>query len=205
MGMGSGTATQAKAAWRARLLARRAARDPREIRAAGAAIAAVGVGLSGGAATVAAYLAKRDEPPTDPLVGALRRAGIRVLLPVVVGDRLDWVADAGSRRPGAFGIDEPVGDPLGETALASVDIVFVPALAVDRRGVRLGRGRGYYDRALAAPAARRQKGAEGFAPRLIVGVVYDDELVDALPAADHDVRLDGALTPGGWHPAGATG
>ena len=62
----------------------------------------------------------------------------------------------------------------------------MPALAVDRAGVRLGRGAGFYDRSLplADPAAR------------LVAVVRDDELVDRLPAEPHDVRMTHALTPG---------
>ncbi len=64
-------------------------------------------------------------------------------------------------------------------------MVFVPALAVDRAGVRLGRGAGFYDRSLplADPAAR------------LVAVVRDDELVDEIPAEPHDVRMTHALTP----------
>ena len=64
-------------------------------------------------------------------------------------------------------------------------MILVPALAVDRTGVRLGRGAGFYDRSLplADPAAR------------LVAVVRDDELVDHLPAEPHDVRMTHALTP----------
>ncbi|MGH8967718.1 MAG: 5-formyltetrahydrofolate cyclo-ligase, partial [Actinomycetes bacterium] len=65
--------------------------------------------------------------------------------------------------------------------------VLVPALAVDRDGNRLGRGAGFYDRSLiyASPHAR------------LVAVVRDDELVGALPADAHDVRMTHALTPSG--------
>jgi len=64
--------------------------------------------------------------------------------------------------------------------------VLVPALAVDRRGVRLGRGGGFYDRSLplCAPGAR------------LVAVVRDEEVVDELPAEPHDVPMTHALTPG---------
>ncbi len=70
--------------------------------------------------------------------------------------------------------------------MASASLVLVPALAVDRAGVRLGRGAGFYDRSLAMadPAAR------------LVAVVRDDELVDSLPGEDHDVPMTHALTPG---------
>jgi 5-formyltetrahydrofolate cyclo-ligase len=63
----------------------------------------------------------------------------------------------------------------------------VPALAVDRAGVRLGRGAGFYDRTLplASPAA------------LLVAVVRDDEIVDRLPTEPHDVPVTHALTPNG--------
>jgi 5-formyltetrahydrofolate cyclo-ligase len=64
-------------------------------------------------------------------------------------------------------------------------VVFVPALAVDRAGVRLGRGAGFYDRTL--PLAR--------AATRLVAVVRDDELVDQIPAEPHDVPMTHALTP----------
>jgi 5-formyltetrahydrofolate cyclo-ligase len=74
---------------------------------------------------------------------------------------------------------------LPAEAVADATIVFVPALAVDGAGVRLGRGAGFYDRSLplADPAAR------------LVAVVRDDELVDRIPAERHDVRMTHALTP----------
>jgi 5-formyltetrahydrofolate cyclo-ligase len=63
--------------------------------------------------------------------------------------------------------------------------MLVPALAVDRRGVRLGRGRGFYDRSL----VHRQVGAP------LIAVVRDDEVVDELPVEPHDVAMTHALTP----------
>ena len=64
-------------------------------------------------------------------------------------------------------------------------VVLVPALAVDRRGVRLGRGAGFYDRSLTL--------ARPDTP--LIAVVRDDELLDRLPAEPHDVRMTHALTP----------
>jgi 5-formyltetrahydrofolate cyclo-ligase len=72
------------------------------------------------------------------------------------------------------------------TAIAAADLVLLPALGADRHGVRLGRGAGYYDRSLvfASPATD------------LVAVVRDAELVERLPAQDHDIPMTGALTPG---------
>lgn len=185
----------AKAALRRRLRAARAERSPQVRAAAGLALqaaAAVVFEPAGPALTVTAYAAVDAEPPTDELLEALRRRGVRVLLPVLAENRqLDWAAYAG---PGALarsahGLREPTGPRLGAAALQEADVVLVPALAVDRRGTRLGQGGGYYDRALAGP------------PRaaLVLAVVYDEEVVDTLPVEAHDVSVGGALTPGGVH------
>ena len=100
---------------------------------------------------------------------------------------------AGFPRPpellerGPLGLLEPPPPYLGPDALARARLVLVPALAVDRQGNRLGRGRGYYDRALAElPAAVR-----------VLAVVFDDELLDDVPTEAHDRPVTGALLPSG--------
>ena len=141
------------------------------------------------AATVCAYVPVGSEPGSIELVDSLHRRGVRVLLPVARADiaGLQW----GEYRPGAlveatFGLREPAPPWSGGDAISDASVILVPALAVDRSGVRLGRGAGFYDRALplADPAAR------------LIAVVRDDELVDALPAEPHDVPMTHALTPG---------
>lgn len=128
------------------------------------------------------------------LVDTLLRLGARVLLPVARSDAagvprpLQW----GEYRPGELidaplGLKQPAQPWLPADTLAAASTVLVPALAVDRTGVRLGRGAGFYDRSLplADPAAR------------LIAVVRDEELIDRLPAEDHDVRMTHALTPSG--------
>ncbi|BCO34631.1 hypothetical protein MHEC_10640 [Mycobacterium heckeshornense] len=88
---------------------------------------------------------------------------------------------------GRFGLLEPAAPWLPASALTEADLVLVPALAVDRRGVRLGRGRGFYDRSLVSCGPRAR----------LVAVVRDQELVDELPCEPHDVAMTHALTPGG--------
>ena len=138
--------------------------------------------------TVCGYLAVGSEPGSAALLDVLRAAGHRVLLPVVVGAApLDWAEYTGpdGLRAGPHGLREPAGPRLGPDALGGADLVLVPALAVDRSGVRLGKGGGHYDRSL--PLVR---------PGVpVVAVVRDAELVPALPVEPHDVRMVAAVTP----------
>jgi 5-formyltetrahydrofolate cyclo-ligase len=145
---------------------------------------------------VALYGSLPDEPGTGPLRAALRTRGTRVLLPVVADEKhLDWAEDTGELAAvaGAAGLPlpEPPGPRLGPDALADAEVVIVPALAVDVHGTRLGRGRGYYDRALhhVSPDA------------LVLAMVHDDEVLDAdtpVPGDTHDVAVHGAVTPTRW-------
>jgi 5-formyltetrahydrofolate cyclo-ligase len=179
------TVTKSKPAWRAELLAARS-NVPLPVRATEARALASWVGALSG--TVCAYHPVGSEPGSVRLLDALLTAGCRVLLPVVVpGSPLDWAVYTGRDclKPGPYRLVEPVGPLLGALAIAVADTVLVPALAVDRRGMRLGRGGGYYDRSLvyAAPGAA------------LVAVVRDSEVVTRLPAEPHDVPMTAALTP----------
>jgi len=148
------------------------------------------------AATVAAYVSVATEPGTGPLIEELAAAGKRVLLPVLLPDGdLDWAAYDGpaSLAPARLGLLEPAGPRLGPGAVATADVVLVPALAVDRSGMRLGRGGGSYDRAL----ARVPVGT------FVCALLYDDELVDEVPRAGHDRAVTAVVTPRGVSRAGA--
>jgi 5-formyltetrahydrofolate cyclo-ligase len=186
-----GDPAAAKAALRARLLAARRARPAAERAAASAALGAALVAGAGGARTVAAHVPDELEPGHGRLPAALTASGARVLLPVVPaqGRALAWAVHDGELTPGRFGLLEPVGPRLGPAALAEADVVVVPALAVSRTGVRLGRGGGYYDRAL----------AHARPDAVLVAVLFDGELLDDLPAEAHDHRVTAVVTPsGGW-------
>jgi 5-formyltetrahydrofolate cyclo-ligase len=134
------------------------------------------------AGTVAAYYSVGTEPPTRSLVYALWKRGTYVLLPRSRhGENLGWASFEGpdSMAPAAHGLLEPT-EPA-TAAITSADLVIVPALAADRRGNRLGRGRGYYDRALPLVG-----------PLIpTIALLYDGELLDELPAGplDHPVRM----------------
>jgi 5-formyltetrahydrofolate cyclo-ligase len=181
----------AKSALRERFLARRRERPVALRDAATAALTTALLRGLAGVRAVAAYVPHEDEPGHGRIPAAFTQLGARVLLPVVPmeGRELTWAVDTGRLTPGRFGLLEPLGPRLGPTAIGTADVVVVPALAVASDGVRLGRGGGYYDRAL--------QHARGDA--VLVALVFDDELIDELPSEPHDRRVTAVVTPsGGW-------
>jgi 5-formyltetrahydrofolate cyclo-ligase len=183
---------EAKTSRRRVVSAGRAARSAAEREQAGDALAELAVRHWAGVTAVAAYVSVGDEPPTWQLLERLLERGVRLLLPIVDGRALEWAEYAGPEQlvPSAYGLLEPTTPRVGHDALREVDVVLVPALCVDRGGVRLGKGGGYYDRTLGElpPTPMRPP---------LVAVVYDDEVVDDLPVEPHDVPVDAALTPSG--------
>jgi 5-formyltetrahydrofolate cyclo-ligase len=181
----------AKSAWRERILTRRRERPVAERDAAAAALTTALLRGLAGVRAFAAYVPEEDEPGHGRIPAAFTQLGARVLLPVVPmeGRELTWAVDTGRLTPGRFGLLEPLGPRLGPTAIGTADVVVVPALAVASDGVRLGRGGGYYDRALEHVRA----------DAVLVALVFDDELVEKLPSEAHDRRVTAVVTPsGGW-------
>jgi 5-formyltetrahydrofolate cyclo-ligase len=181
----------AKSALRELGLARRLARTADDRSAATAAVTTALLDGLAGASVVAAFAPDETEPGHGRLPAAYSRLGARILLPVVPeeGRALLWAVGTGGLVPGRFGLLEPVGPRLGPTAIGTADVVVVPALMVARNGARLGRGGGYYDRAL----RHVRPGA------VLVAVVFDDELLDELPVEAHDRQVHAVVTPsGGW-------
>ncbi|HTX95180.1 MAG TPA: 5-formyltetrahydrofolate cyclo-ligase [Mycobacterium sp.] len=185
-------ATTSKAALRERLLAaRRGVAD--DVRGAEARRLRdqLEPAVSSGS-TVCAYVPVGSEPGSIELVDMLLRRSGRVLLPVArlgadgAAMPLRWAEyRPGTLICGRWGLLEPPEPWLPASAVAEAGLVLVPALAVDRSGVRLGRGQGFYDRSLdrCNPQAR------------LIAVVRDTELIDELPAEPHDIPMTHALTP----------
>ena len=141
-----------------------------------------------GAASVACYLSAVHEPDTRPFINWARAEGLRVLFPISREDGLlDWTAATPEEQEtiGLFGMPEPLGELLGPIAINDVDLILVPAASVDVTGMRLGWGRGYFDKTLGS--------MERCPP--VYAVVFDREVVDAVPSERHDQRVDGAVTP----------
>lgn len=116
-------------------------------------------------------------------IAFLRKWGERkkFFLPRVNGVNLDILPyDQTRLELGSFQIEEPTGDDL--TDPAEIELIIVPAVAFDRNGNRLGRGKGFYDRLLQTTRATK------------IGVGYDFQLIEEIPAEPHDVPMDMVIT-----------
>jgi 5-formyltetrahydrofolate cyclo-ligase len=136
---------------------------------------------------LAAYFPVRSELDTLPLLRRLVREGWELALPVIVDNEPlefhEWTFGA-PMQTGPFGIPQPVG-----SALVSPSVLLVPLLAFDKRCYRLGYGGGHYDRTLAA--LRKERSIVG------IGLAFNEQEVEEVPACPYDERLDWILTPSG--------
>ncbi|HEX6366721.1 MAG TPA: 5-formyltetrahydrofolate cyclo-ligase [Agromyces sp.] len=142
---------------------------------------------STGAESISCYLSMPTEPDTRPFLEWAEARGIRVLFPVTREDGLlDWtVGEEHSETLGLHGVPEAIGELLGPMAINDVDLILVPAAAIDRTGMRLGWGRGYFDKTLGS--------MERCPP--VYAVVFDSEFVEQVPREVHDQPVNGVVTP----------
>jgi 5-formyltetrahydrofolate cyclo-ligase len=148
---------------------------------------------------VAGYLCFDGEPDISAALSGLSRKGVEVNLPVITASVKQaslifrrWLK-TGTSSPSSkleqnnFGVHEPV---IGDQAKAGeLDIVFMPLVAWDSTGGRLGMGAGYYDRALEDVADLAQP--------LRIGIAFEAQCAESLPMTDFDVRLHGIVTENG--------
>ncbi|WP_448720843.1 5-formyltetrahydrofolate cyclo-ligase [Microbacterium natoriense] len=180
----------AKRALRAELRERRQLLSDAQRETAAAAIGARLDALvdSIGARSISCFLSTTTEPGTRDFVARAVRRGIRVLLPITRADGLlDWAVatDDGEIAEGLHGLPEPTGEVLSPMAVNDVDLMIIPAAAVDRTGMRMGWGRGYFDKTIGS----MQKCPPVYA------VIYDSEVLDSLPREVHDQPVTGVVTP----------
>lgn len=138
----------------------------------------------------AAYVPIDSEPGGSALPARLADAlppGGRLIVPLLLpSNDLDWAVFSGEVVEGPHGLREPAGVPLGVDVISEASLVIVPALAVDGSGMRLGRGGGSYDRALARATSA-----------FTVALLHDGELIADVPAEAHDRPVDAVVTPSG--------
>jgi 5-formyltetrahydrofolate cyclo-ligase len=187
--MDSDTAAHRKRALRAEIRERRQNLTATERSSATAGITRNLVDLTTdlSARSIACYLSTTIEPDTRPFLNWAHAQGLRVLLPISRDDGLlDWTTgDGETETEGLFGLPEPVGELLGPIAINDVDLIIIPAASVDAKGMRMGWGRGYFDKTLGS--------MEKCPP--VYAVLFDGELVDEVPRERHDQPVDGAVTP----------
>lgn len=163
----------------------RVSEDQRQLAAANAATQVLELPGWRRARHVAGYLATPEEFDCSPLLLAAHGAGKQTFLPdMAPGKTLHFrrYSDGDPLRQDRYGILQPM--PTAATApVAALDIMFLPLVAWNAQGTRLGMGAGYYDRALC-----------GERPRLLVGLGYDCQEHDGLPCDTWDVPLDYVLT-----------
>lgn len=135
-------------------------------------------------ARVATYLSFGSEPSTKLFITELLNQGIEVLVPKVSSVDMHWFSfDGKSTVFSALGMQEPNSDVLDQIELLETDLLVIPALAVDRLGNRLGRGRGYFDRALANGSIKQT-----------FAVCFESEFLATVPSENHDSAVQGLVT-----------
>ena len=135
--------------------------------------------------SVATYLSFGTEPATTEFISSLLHEGIEVLVPKVLpNETLAWYKwDGVSSTTSSLGMNEPDENKLRAVSVQQADLLVIPALAVDRMGNRLGRGKGYFDRELSVLSGSR-----------VYAVCFEDEVLESLPSEDHDQRVSGVVT-----------
>ena len=147
----------------------------------------------GKAKTVAIYASFRNEVETGELLKQAASNGKRLVLPKVMakGEPLAFFevrpssVGAWPLDKGAFGVDEP-NESCEQVPLAQIDLLILPALAVDKSGARLGWGGGFYDRTIErCPKAR------------VLAAVFGCQIIESVPVDDHDQSIDGWVSERG--------
>jgi len=143
---------------------------------------------------IALYAALPEELDATPLIDLARARGCSLYLPRIdrhsLGRKMQFVAMNDRQRSNRLGIAEPEGSQI--IGARWLDVVFLPLVGFDSRGVRLGTGGGYYDRAFAFRRWRKV----WHTPQL-VGLAYSFQQLDVIIPAAHDVLLDAVVTEKG--------
>lgn len=129
------------------------------------------------------YSSLPDELDTAPIIGTCLGQCKDIYLPRVEGnDIVILKANDLHLAKGSYNIYEPTGDNI-ITDISIIDIAIIPGIAFDKKGNRLGRGKGFYDRFLS-----NFKGTK-------IGIGYEFQLLDAIPVEEHDKCMDWVVTP----------
>lgn len=146
------------------------------------------------ARTLAVYYAFDGEPSIASVAAAAARHGKRVYAPVIVRQHMLFapVTGAALLKPNVFGIPEPALERMIDAR--HLDLVLTPLVGFDERGVRMGMGRGYYDRAF-----RFLRNRKSWTRPKLLGIAWSFQQVRELPKQPWDIPLWGAVTERAFH------
>ena len=134
---------------------------------------------------IACYVSIENEVDTRTVIQKAIGSSKQVGVPVTREDRrMDFqaISELNDLRPVHYGLREPVPDPKMVLLPHTIDLILIPGIAFDRHGHRIGSGGGYYDRFLVQTEAVR------------IGLSYDFQIIDRVPAEAHDVKMDWIIT-----------
>ncbi|TLD71457.1 5-formyltetrahydrofolate cyclo-ligase [Phragmitibacter flavus] len=144
-----------------------------------------------GGGVVAIFGGMKLEVDVMPLFSWLQEKGCEVALFALDGDLMTpWrVRLHGDLQSGVMGVLEPLREEGGRLEIADLQVVLTPGLAFDREsGMRMGRGKGHYDRIFGDPGFRGLK----------IGVAFELQLITGVPSEPHDRAMDHVVTQNGW-------
>lgn len=142
---------------------------------------------------VALFGGLKLEVDVMPLFSWLQERGCQVAFFAIEGDHMTpWlIRQHSDLKAGQMGVLEPVADPVNgvQIPISDINVVITPGIAFDRQnGMRLGRGKGYYDRVFADPSFKGVK----------LGVGFDLQVVSGVPFDSYDKSLDHLVTEQTW-------
>ena len=134
---------------------------------------------------VAIYMSLPEEPPTEILIQEVRKLNRNVWLPRINNDELLWIKNPTEFNVGPYGIKEPKGDGVFAKDLTDLGAIILPGLAVDVKGTRLGKGKGFYDRVLVQLKENTKR----------IVLLFDLEFILEVPKESHDQPIHTIATP----------
>lgn len=138
--------------------------------------------------SIGLYASQGSEVQTDLLFKNAKELGKSIAYPrITTEEELQYyiIDELKELIPGLFGVNEPLNSQT-HRSIESLDIIIIPGLAFDRFGYRLGYGRGYFDRILAGVDSKK-----------VIGLAFDLQIIDKLPAQPHDIRVGAIVTESG--------
>ena len=151
------------------------------------------------ASYIAAYRALKDEPCLSSFYSLWKD---KICFPVIKNSLLEFYQESDQWQKNNFSIFEPVPEEKNKVPLNKISIFLIPGRVFDRRGGRLGRGKGYYDKTLALIGTKKgtDKNQKNFIKTLktkplFIGVAFSEQVHnEKLPLLDHDILFDFLVT-----------